>query len=138
MPAVPIPEAFEVWLQAARPCVMATVRADHTPVTVACWYEYRPGGRVLLSMSDTARRLDHLRQNPSVALTILGDDWYQHASLLGRVIGIREDDGLVDIDRLSMHYWGTPYPDRERFVTVVVEVTRWHTNGSPAESPTQH
>src|SRR5579862_1840118 len=68
---------------------MATVRPDHAPVTVACWYEYRSGGRVLLSMSDTARRLDHLRRNPNVALTILGDDWYQHVSLLGRVIETR-------------------------------------------------
>jgi general stress protein 26 len=111
---------------------MATVLPDGAPVTVACWYEYQPGGHVLLSMADTARRLDHLRHNPNVAMTILGDDWYQHVSLLGRVIEIREDHELVDMDRLSMHYWGTPYPDREAFVSVVVEVTRWHTNRSPA------
>lgn len=121
-----------MWLQAARPCVMATVRADGAPVTVACWYEYRSDGRVLLSMSDTARRLDHLHQNPGVALTILGDDWYQHLSLLGRVIEIHEDEGLVDVDRLSMRYSGTPYPDRDPCVSVVVEVERWHTYGSPA------
>jgi hypothetical protein len=87
---------------------------------------------VLLSMSDTARRLDHLRRNPSVALTILGENWYQHVSLLGRVVEIREDEGLPDLDRLSMRYEGAPYPDRDPCVTVVMEVERWHTYGTPA------
>jgi PPOX class probable F420-dependent enzyme len=111
---------------------MATVRPDGTPVTVACWYEYRPGGRVLLSMSDTAQRLDHLRRDPRVALTILGEDWYQHVSLLGRVVETHVDEGLADLDRISMHYRGTPYPSRLQGVTVEVEVERWHTYGSPA------
>jgi len=131
VPAAPIPVELEAWLQAARPCVMATVRPDHAPVTVACWYEYRSGGRVLLSMSDTARRLDHLRRNPNVALTILGDDWYQHVSLLGRVIETRADENLLDGDRLSMRYEGTPYPDRDPAVSVVVKVERWHSYGTP-------
>jgi hypothetical protein len=111
---------------------MATVRTDDTPVTVACWYEYRTDGTVLLCMTETALRLDHIRQNPAVALTVLDDDWYKHVSLLGRVVEIREDVGLVDIDRLSMRYEGTPYPERDPCVTVVVEVERWYTNGSPA------
>jgi hypothetical protein len=111
---------------------MATVRADGAPVTVACWYEYLHDGRVLLSMSDRARRLDHLHGNPHVALTVLGDDWYHHVSLLGRVSETRTDDGLVDLDRLSMRYLGNPYADREPCVTVIVLVDRWHTYGSPA------
>lgn len=112
VPAAPLPDALEVWLQAARPCVMATVRPDDAPVTVACWYEYQPGSRVLLCTLDTARRLDHLQKNPRVALTTLGDDWYQHVSLLGRVVETRPDEGLADLDRLSIHYKGIPYPDR--------------------------
>lgn len=123
-----------MWLRAARPCVMATVRADDAPVTVACWYEYQPGSRVLLSMSDSARRLDHLRRNPRVELTILGDDWYQHVSVLGRVVNTRADEGLVDLDRLSMRYMGIPYPDRDPTLTAEVEVERWFTFGSPTTS----
>jgi Pyridoxamine 5'-phosphate oxidase len=115
---------------------MATVRPDGTPVTVACWYEYQPSGRVLLSMSPDARRFGHLRTNPNVALTILGENWYQHASIVGRVVEARDDPGLADLDRLSVHYDGVPYPDRDPAVTALVEVERWYTFGSPEEGAT--
>jgi hypothetical protein len=110
---------------------MATVRPDGSPVSVACWYDYE-NGQVLLSMSPEARRLAHIRQNPKVALTILGDDWYLHVSLLGRVAEIRDDPDLVDLDRLSMRYLGIPYIDRESCVTAVVELDSWHTYGWPS------
>jgi hypothetical protein len=62
-----------------------------------------------------------------VALTVLGDNWYTHVSLQGRVVSLVDDEGLRDIDRLSRHYGGQPYPNRERpRVSAYVEVDRWH------------
>jgi hypothetical protein len=130
MPTAPLPAHFERFLEAARPCVMATVRPDGAPVTLPCWYLYEGDGRVLLSSGRKAPRLESLRHNPRVALTILGDDWYTHLSLLGHVAEQHPDDGLVDLDRLSMHYLGTPYPEREPCVTTILEVDGYHSYGS--------
>jgi hypothetical protein len=47
--------------------------------------------------------------------------------VLGRVVELRDDEGLVDIDRLSQRYRGAPYRNRERKrVTALIEPERWH------------
>lgn len=112
---------------------MGTVRKDGAPVTTACWYGVAPDGRIILSMDGESHRLQHLRIEPRVALTVLGDDWYTHLSVLGRAVEFRNDVELEDIDALSNRYVGEPYEDREyRGVTVLVEVVAWHTWGDPA------
>jgi hypothetical protein len=79
-------------------------------------------------MDATRKRLEHLRDDPRVSLTILAaDDWYTHVSLVGRVVEMTDDEGLADIDRLSRHYGGSPYPDRTSpRVSAWVEVERYH------------
>ena len=48
-------------------------------------------------------------------------------SVRGRVVSIADDEGLRDIDRLSTHYTGKPYGNRERpRVSVRVAIERWH------------
>ena len=38
-----------------------------------------------------------------------------------------DDEGLVDIDRLSQHYRGRPYSARDRRrVSALIDVERWH------------
>ena len=48
-------------------------------------------------------------------------------SLRGRVAEIVADDGLKDIDRISDHYRGEPYRNREspRF-SAWIEIDSWH------------
>jgi PPOX class probable F420-dependent enzyme len=107
----PVPEHIAQVLERPNPAVMATVRPDGAPVSVATWYLY-DDGRVLLNLDGTRKRLDHLRADPRVSLTVLdGDSWYRHISLRGRVT-ITPDEDLAGIDRLSTHYSGNPYPDR--------------------------
>jgi hypothetical protein len=90
-------------------------------------------GRLVLSMSHDSHRLRHLRANPLVSLSILGDNWYSHVSVVGRAVEFRSDDDLADIDALSQRYEGVVYEDRGyRGVTAFVEVDRWHTWGDPA------
>ncbi|HEY7927909.1 MAG TPA: pyridoxamine 5'-phosphate oxidase family protein, partial [Candidatus Dormibacteraeota bacterium] len=44
-------------------------------------------GTVLLNMDEGRRRLEHLRRDPRVALTMLDpDSWYRHVSIVGHVI----------------------------------------------------
>jgi PPOX class probable F420-dependent enzyme len=133
MPAAPIPDGLLAFLEAARPAVVGTVRDDGSPVTTACWYGLQDDGRILLTMDRDSHRLRHLRGEPRVAVTVLGEDWYDQLSLLGRAVEIREDHDLADIDALSHRYLGEPYEDRAyNGVSVLVEVDRWHTWGDPA------
>ena len=40
---------------------------------------------------------------------------------------IHDDEGLVDIDRLSQRYRGEPYRNRDRKrVSALIEPERWH------------
>jgi PPOX class probable F420-dependent enzyme len=133
MPAAPLPPALRAFLAAPRRAVVGTVRDDGSPVTTACWYGLQDDGRILLTMDRDSYRLRHLRREPRVALTVLGDDWYNQLSLLGRAVEIREDPDLADIDALSHRYLGEPYEDRAyNGISVLVEVDRWHTWGDPS------
>jgi PPOX class probable F420-dependent enzyme len=133
VPAAPLPPELQRFVAAPRHAVVGTVRADGTPVTTACWYGVDDRGRFVLSMSHDSHRLRHLRSNPRVAITILGENWYHHVSVIGNAVEFRSDDDLADIDGLSQRYEGVPYEDRDyRGVTVSVEVERWHTWGDPA------
>ena len=68
---------------------------------------------MLLNMDAGRARLDWMRERPEVALTALKEDeWYTHVSVRGPIVRWEDDPekGLADIDRLSMHYRGQPYP----------------------------
>jgi len=133
MPRAPLPPELLAFVAKPRHAVVGTVRADGAPVTTACWYGLDAHGRIVLSMGHESHRLRHLRANPRVALTVLGEDWYSHVSILGRAVEFTSDDDLTDIDALSDRYEGTPYEDREyRGMTAFVEIERWHTWGDPA------
>ena len=114
-------------LEQPNPAVITTLRPDGQPVSVATWY-LMDGDRVLVNMDEGRKRLDYLRADDRVSLTALAEgDWYTHVSLQGRVVEMSEDDGLAGIDRLSKHYRGRPYPNRERGrVNAWIEVDRWH------------
>ncbi len=135
MPTMPLTEQVTGLLQLPNPAVMATLAADGRPVTVATWYLLDDDGRVLLNLDATRARLKHLRADPRVSLTALaGADWYTHISVQGRVTAITGDAGLRDIDRLSRHYTGGAYPNRESpRVSVRVEIERWHAWGVQPE-----
>ena len=127
----PLPEAAVDLLRKPNPAVIATLRSDGQPVSTATWYLWEDG-RILVNMDEGRRRLEHLRRDPRVTLTVLDEgNWYTHISLIGRVAEIREDEGLADIDRLSRHYGGSDYSqrDRRRF-SAWIEIERWHGWGS--------
>lgn len=114
-------------LSKPNPAVIATVRSDGHPVSAATWYLLRDDG-LLVNMDVARKRLQHLRNDPRVSLTVLdSDDWYTLVTVIGHVTEIYDDDGLTDIDALSRHYQGTQYPDRERpRVSALIAIDRVH------------
>jgi PPOX class probable F420-dependent enzyme len=123
-------------LRKDNPAVIATLRSDGQPVSTATWYLWEDDGRVLVNMDEGRVRLQHIRRDPRVTLTVLDkDNWITHVTVIGRVIEVKEDEGLADIDRLSRQYSGRDYPrrDRKRY-SAWIEVERWHGWGSLKDS----
>jgi PPOX class probable F420-dependent enzyme len=132
MPKPPIPDELQALLREPNPAAIATLTPDGAPHSVATWYLWEPDGRVLVNMDASRARLEYIRADARVSLTVLdAEDWYRHISLRGRVVSIEPDEGLEGIDRLSQHYRGQPYTTRDRpRVNAWVEVERWHAWGA--------
>lgn len=129
---VRLPSELERFLEQPLIAVLATVREDGAPATTACWYDLQDG-KLLITMYADARRLPNIRANPHVAMTIVGDDPYQHVSLAGTVIELWDDPDLTVMDRLSMRYMGEPWAERKPCASALVDIERWHTYGLLSE-----
>jgi PPOX class probable F420-dependent enzyme len=132
MPRVPLTDKAMELLVAPNPAVIAVVRPDGQPVSVATWYLVEDDGRVLVNMDAGRKRIEYMRANPLVSLTAVKEgSWYTHISVRGRIVEWRDDPDLVDIDRLSRHYGGGAYPTRSRpRVSALIEITSWHCWGA--------
>jgi PPOX class probable F420-dependent enzyme len=127
VPTGPVPERLDRFLRGAHPAVVATVLSDGAPVSVATWYLWQ-GDRFMISMEAGRLRARTLAHDPRVALTVLGEDWYDSVSLRGRVVELRRDPDRTDLDAISHHYRGVPYPRDTPFdaLTAIVAVDSWH------------
>jgi PPOX class probable F420-dependent enzyme len=127
-----LPDDVRALLAKPNPATITTLRGDGQPVSVATWYlldsSEEHGDRIHVNMDAGRKRLDHLRTDPRVALTVLDEaGWYTHVSLTGRVVEVREDPDLAGIDRLAVHYTGSPYKRRDRArVDAWIEIERIH------------
>lgn len=135
MATLPLPDDVKALLSKPNPAVMATLRNDGQPVSVATWYLYHDD-KILLNMDESRVRLNHLRRDPRVSLTVLEEGaWYTHVSLQGRVVELKPDEGLADIDRLSTHYTGEQYSNRTNArLSAWVEIETWHGWGAARQS----
>jgi PPOX class probable F420-dependent enzyme len=126
VPKPPVPAELDEFLKQPNPAVIGSVRPDGSPHTTATWY-FWDRGRVVVNMDEGRKRLQYLRDDPRVSITILGkDDWYHHVTLVGR-ISLQPDPQMEDIDRISRHYIGEPYGQRDRGrVSGLIEVESWH------------
>jgi PPOX class probable F420-dependent enzyme len=127
MSTEPLPDDVRELLAKPNPAVITSLRPDGQPVSVATWYVY-DGTRILVNMDESRKRLAYLRGDPRVSLTALDEhSWYTHVSVQGRVAEFADDPDLTDIDRLSRHYTGEPYPTRDRRrVSAWIDIESWH------------
>gem|GEM_PF-166578 len=66
-----LPPAVVGFLKRPNPAVIACVRPDGYPMTVATWYDW-DDGLILVNMHESRSRLRWLRANPKASLTALG------------------------------------------------------------------
>jgi PPOX class probable F420-dependent enzyme len=132
MPKPPLPSELGAFLSQPNPAVIATAQSDGSPHTAATWYLW-DGGRVLVNMDEGRRRLQHLRNDPRVSLTVLGSDgWHRHVTIEGRAVTIDQDHDFGGIDRLARHYTGSRFQSRDRGrVNAWIEVESWHAWAGP-------
>ncbi|HEX6461531.1 MAG TPA: PPOX class F420-dependent oxidoreductase [Thermoleophilaceae bacterium] len=127
MPKPPLPSQLEEFLTQPNPAVIASLRPDGSPHTAATWYLWE-GGRVLVNMDESRKRLEYIRADPRVSITVMGrgDDWYHHVTLVGRA-SLEPDPALEGIDRICRHYMGDAYSARDqRRVSAWIQVESWH------------
>ena len=135
MPRLPLPPDLDAFLAEPNAAVVATLRRDGSPHTVATWYDWE-NGRALLNMDVGRLRLAHIRRDQRAALTVLDEDWGKHVSLLGRIVEIYDDVDLADIDRLSVRYQGAPFGRRDRRrVSAWLRPDSWHGWDGPGPLP---
>jgi PPOX class probable F420-dependent enzyme len=134
MPKPPMPSEVVELLERANPAVITALRPDGQPVSVATWY-VMDGDRILVNMDESRKRLEYLRADPRVSITVLDENsWYTHVSIQGRAVQISADDGLAGIDRICRHYSGEPFSNRSRGrVNAWIEIDRWHGWGALRE-----
>ncbi len=125
MPKPPLPRELDEFLAQPHLAVIATTRPDGGPHSAATWYLWEDG-RALVNMEEGRKRLDYMRADPRVSLTVLSDDG-NHVTLEGRAVRIEDDSSFEDIDRIATHHIGQTFPMRDRGrVSAWIEVDSWH------------
>jgi PPOX class probable F420-dependent enzyme len=121
-----LPRSVEEFLKRPNVAVIAAVRPDGYPMSVVTWYDW-DAGRILVNMLHSRARLEWMRKNPKVSLSIFDEDWYRHVSIYGKVVAIEDDVELTGIDRLALRYTSQPFRNRKaRRVSAWIEPVGWH------------
>jgi PPOX class probable F420-dependent enzyme len=130
MPKAPLPDAAMALLREPNPAVIACRRPDGHPMSVATWYLVEDDGTVLVNMDAGRARLRWMEEHPFVSLTALKEgEWYTHVSIRGEVVRWEHDraKALADIDRLSQHYGGGRFGNRDaERVSAWIRINHWH------------
>jgi len=130
VPRAPMPPHVAELFARPNPAVVAVLRPDGDPMSVATWYLVEDDGTVLLNMDAERARVGWMREHPRVALTAVDEgNWYTHVSVRGEIVRWDDDvdTALADIDRLARHYTGERYATRDRArISCWVRVDHWH------------
>ena len=124
---LPLPLEADQLLRKANPAVIAAIRKDGSPHTAVTWYSW-DGHRVLVNMDESRVRLQHMRRDPRVSLTVLdAQSWYRQLTVFGHVVDIHDDLEFADADALSIRYTREPFRDRKRHrVSAEIELDGWY------------
>jgi len=93
-------------------------------VSFPMWADF-DGARLLASSPEGSGKGQAARQRPQVGVSIVSTKTpWRGLSISGRVVGIRPDDGLAFIDRMSQKYVGQLYVRRTPREIFAIEIDR--------------
>ena len=105
------PEVREL-LEALNYVHLSTLRRDGTPRNWVVWVGLE-GENVLVCTTDFSWKAKDMRRDPRVGLSLVDlTNPYRMASLQGRVVEIRRDEGCRYMDPISFKYTNAPFPSR--------------------------
>jgi PPOX class probable F420-dependent enzyme len=101
---------------------LATIMPDGSPHSVPVWVGME-GGHLAIQTSPGSRKARNIARDPRVALSVtLRDQPFTMAAIRGRVIDrLDGEDAWSIIDRLSIKYTGSPYPQRSDRVVFLID-----------------
>ena len=129
-----LPEPVKTFLQKTHVAVLATISPSGRPQATPVWYLVE-NNHILINTSEGRKKLQNLKANPRVALTIVAqDDPYRYVQIQGTVIKFAPEHGARDIDRLSVRYRGQKYrypptDGPERRVSILIRPVRVDVRG---------
>ncbi len=124
-----IPPAVRELLEAPNYVHLSTLKRDGTPRNWVVWAGLQ-GEHVLICTTDHSMKATHMRRDGRVGLSVIDlENPYRMASLQGRVVEVRNDEGCRYMDPISIKYTGAPFPSRgSDRVCFVIEIDKaWQT-----------
>jgi PPOX class probable F420-dependent enzyme len=108
----PIPAPVRELLEAPNYVHLSTLRRDGTPRNWVVWVGLE-GEHVLVCSTDSSWKAKDMRREPRVGLSVVDlANPYCMASLQGRVVEVRSDEGCRYMDPISFKYTSAPFPSR--------------------------
>ncbi|HEU0164765.1 MAG TPA: PPOX class F420-dependent oxidoreductase [Thermomicrobiales bacterium] len=109
MPKGPVPAKFHPLLESAALAHLATIGANGHPQVNPIWFLWR-GESIQFGVKDGTAKLENIRRDPHVALSILDrDDPGHYVELRGEVTGIELYLDLSLVNELARKYTGEDF-----------------------------
>jgi PPOX class probable F420-dependent enzyme len=124
-----IPPEVRELLEAPNYVHLSTLKRDGTPRNWVVWAGLE-GERLLICTTTYSMKATHMQRDPRVGLSVSDlENPYRMASLQGRVVEVRDDEGCRYMDPISRKYTGAPFPSRgsDRVCFVIAIDRAWQT-----------
>jgi PPOX class probable F420-dependent enzyme len=125
--SIPIPDEVRELLEDANYVHLSTLKSDGAPRNWIVWVGLE-GEHILICTSDAVWKAKDMRRDGRVGMSVADlANPYRMASIQGRVVEVRPDEGCAHMDPISIKYTGKPFPSRgpDR-VCFVIAVERAH------------
>jgi PPOX class probable F420-dependent enzyme len=111
--SVRLPDDVRALLAAPNYVHLSTLRADGSPRNWVVWVGLEDH-LILICTSDAVSKAKDMRRDPRVGLSVSDlSNPYRMATIQGRVIEMRRDEGCRYMDPISIKYTGAPIPSRD-------------------------
>lgn len=122
MNVVELPERVRTLLESRAFAYIATLLPDGSPHATETWID-TDGTHVLLNTVVSYQKYRNLQRDGRVALVVSSpEDPARHVAIRGEVVSMSSEGAREHIEKLSMQYFGTPYPMHGRGERVIVRI----------------